>query len=145
MPVTTRSLRATDREAWLVLARGYKAFYETETSAAEFETAWQRLLGGDGVHGLGAFVDGQLVGFTHYLFHTTVWTRSVCYLQDLFTLPEARGRGVARSLIGAVADIAREAGAARCYWLTQENNLTARALYDRVASFHGFIRYDVAL
>jgi GNAT superfamily N-acetyltransferase len=66
----------------------------------------------------------------------------VCYLQDLFTVPEARGRGVARALIAHVAEAARAAGARRYYWLTQEHNTTARALYDRVAAFHGFIRYD---
>ena len=31
---------------------------------------------------------------------------------------------------------------ARLYWLTQEGNRTARALYDRVGQFKGFIRYD---
>lgn len=145
MTVTVRPLAATDHDAWLILARGYKAFYETETTAAEFETAWRRLIDGDGVHGLGAFVDGRMVGLVHHLFHTSVWARQVCYLQDLFTAPEARGQGVARALIAAVAAAAREAGAARCYWLTRENNRTARALYDKVATFHGFIRYDVAL
>jgi ribosomal protein S18 acetylase RimI-like enzyme len=45
-------------------------------------------------------------------------------------------------LIEGVADAARERGAARLYWTTQEHNTTARALYDKVASFNGFIRYD---
>ena len=54
-------------------------------------------------------------------------------------------RGVGRALIEAVAQQARAAGAQRCYWLTQQDNHAARALYDKVARFHGFIRYDVAL
>jgi len=33
----------------------------------------------------------------------------------------------------------------RCDGLTQQDNHAARALYDKVARFHGFIRYDVAL
>ena len=28
------------------------------------------------------------------------------------------------------------------YWLTQDNNTTARTLYDKVAVYKGFIRYD---
>ena len=127
------------------LARGYKTFYETPTTDAEYSVAWQRLLAHDGVHGLGGFVDGKLVGMAHYLFHTSVWAKSNCYLQDLFTLPSARGQGVARSLIAAVAEQARLHGAARYYWLTQEQNATARALYDKVAKHLGFIRYDYPL
>jgi ribosomal protein S18 acetylase RimI-like enzyme len=56
-----------------------------------------------------------------------------------------RGRGVARALIEQVAVVSRERQAARLYWLTQETNRTARTLYDKVAQFKGFIRYDLPL
>jgi GNAT superfamily N-acetyltransferase len=145
MTVTIRSLNASDRANWEPLARGYKAFYNTPTTDAEFETAWQRLIANREVHALIAEVDGKIVGIAHFLFHTSVWTPKVCYLQDLFTSPEARGKGVARALIEAVASAARTHGATRYYWLTLEHNATARALYDRIGKFHGFIRYDYAL
>jgi GNAT superfamily N-acetyltransferase len=130
---------------WAVLARGYKDFYATPTTDAEYAAAWQRLLAQDGVHGLAAFVDGRLVGIAHYLFHTSVWARSSCYLQDLFTAPEARGRGVARALIKGVAERAGAQGAVRYYWHTQEHNAVARVLYNKVGKYAGFIRYDFAL
>jgi GNAT superfamily N-acetyltransferase len=85
------------------------------------------------------------VGIAHYLFHTNVWTQRVCYLQDLFVDPLARGRGVARALIEAVAEVARDRDATRLYWLTQHHNTTARSLYDKVARNNGFIRYDYPL
>ena len=103
MSVRIQPLKAEDRAAWEVLARGYKHFYNTPTSDAEFDAAWRRLLDRDGVHGLAAWLDGQLVGIAHYLFHTSVWATANCYLQDLFTLQDARGKGVARALIEAVA------------------------------------------
>jgi GNAT superfamily N-acetyltransferase len=138
-------LQPEDRAAWEVLARGYKAFYNTPTTDAEYDTAWQRLLAQDGVYGLAAWVDGRLVGIAHYLFHTVVWATTNCYLQDLFTLQAARGKGVARALIEAVAEQARARKAARYYWLTQDHNATARLLYDKVGKHHGFIRYDYPL
>lgn len=144
-PAEIAPLALTDRAAWEVLARGYKAFYRTEVTDAGYEEAWQRLLRHDDVFALGARLDGKLVGIAHYLFHTSVWARKVCYLQDLFVGPDVRGRGVARALIAAVADEARQAGAARYYWTTQDHNATARALYDKVAKFNGFIRYDCPL
>lgn len=143
--ISVERLQTTDRAAWGRLAAGYKAFYNTPTSEAEYDEAWRRLQAGDGVHAFGARLDGQLVGLVHYLWHTSVWAREVCYLQDLFTDPGCRGRGVARALIDRVAQAAREHKAARLYWLTQETNQTARTLYDRVAAFKGFIRYDLPL
>ncbi len=144
MTLQIAPLAAADRLPWETLARGYKAFYRTEVAPAGYETAWQRLMQRDDVFGFGAHLDGRLVGITHYLFHTSVWSPRLCYLQDLFTAPELRGQGVARALIAAVGEVAREAKATRCYWLTHESNATARTLYDKVAQFHGFIRYDLS-
>ena len=138
-------LGIADRAAWERLARGYKHFYGTLTADAEFDVAWHRLLGQDGIFGLGARIDGELVGIAHYLFHTGVWAPSHCYLQDLFTAPAARGTGVARALIDAVAVAAQKGGASRFYWMTQEQNATARILYDKIASNRGFVRYDYPL
>lgn len=145
MTLQISPLVPADRERWETLARGYKAFYKTDERAAQYETSWQRLMRGEEVHGFGATLDGHLVGFSHHLFHTGVWATRYCYLQDLFVHEAVRGRGVARALIHAVAYAARAAGAQRYYWLTQENNTTARMLYDQVARFQGFIRYDFLL
>lgn len=139
------TLAESDRIAWEALARGYRDFYQTPTSDSEFDAAWKRLLAVPSIHGLGAKLDGQLVGIVHFIFHASTWAPSVCYLQDLFTSPEVRGQGVARALINEVANQARSFGAQRCYWLTQEHNSVARALYETVAKYNGFIRYDFAL
>lgn len=135
-------LRPEDRAAWEVLARGYKEFYRTPVPDEGYETTWRRLLAGVDAHGLGAWLDGQLVGIAHYLFHGTVWSVDSCYLQDLFVDETVRGRGVARALIERVAEEARKRNATRLYWTTKQDNTTARALYDKVAHFNGFIRYD---
>ncbi len=145
MSVRIAALAAADHSRWLVLARSYKAFYETPVPTEQYERAWKRLLANDRVWGLGAHLDGELVGITHYLFHTGTWNDQVCYLQDLFVDPAVRGRGVARALIEAVAKAALARGAEKLYWLTQEHNAAARALYDKVARYNHFIRYDYPL
>jgi GNAT superfamily N-acetyltransferase len=147
-------LKSEDRPAWEELARGYKAFYRTPTADAHYEAAWRQLRDeGSGFYGLGAYLGGTaggepagtLVGITHYLFHPMMWYGDACYLQDLFVAEAARGRGAARALIERVAEVARSEGATRLYWNTQEDNARARALYDKVARFDGFIRYDYPL
>jgi GNAT superfamily N-acetyltransferase len=143
--ISTGPLTESDRDAWGVLARGYKEFYRTPTTSEQYEATWRQLMDGTGFHGLGARLNGELVGITHFFFHPFIWYGNACYLQDLFTAEAARGQGAARALIEAVAVRAREAGATRLYWNTKEDNAQARVLYDKVASFGGFIRYEYPL
>jgi GNAT superfamily N-acetyltransferase len=135
-------LRPGDRPEWETLARGYKAFYQTDLPDSAYGETWRGLMAGDRIHGLAARVNGRMVGIAHYLFHAQTWGPDACYLQDLFTAEEARGKGVATALIDAAAEAARTQGASRYYWLTKESNLRARALYERIAAFKGFLRYD---
>jgi GNAT superfamily N-acetyltransferase len=144
----TTILEPGDHDRWGELWRAYLAFYQTELPADIYTATWQRILDPNGaIHALGVRDDaGRLVGITHYLTHAHAWSRAdACYLQDLFVDAAVRGRGYATALINGVADSARERGCFRLYWLTQESNATARRLYDRVAKFTGFIRYDFAL
>jgi GNAT superfamily N-acetyltransferase len=144
----TTILEPGDHDRWVELWRAYLAFYQTELPADIYTATWQRILDPNGaIHALGVRDDaGRLVGITHYLTHAHAWSRAdACYLQDLFVDAAVRGRGYATALINGVADSARERGCFRLYWLTQESNATARHLYDRVAKFTGFIRYDFAL
>jgi GNAT superfamily N-acetyltransferase len=88
-----------------------------------------------------AELDGSIVGLVHYLYHrNTSMIEDVCYLQDLFTAPDARGRGVGRALIEYVYGEAAKAGSRRVYWQTHEAN-PARKLYDQVAEVTPFRRY----
>lgn len=142
-----REVDARDFSAWKPLWDGYNAFYgrSGDTALADDITreTWSRFLAGDeAMHALVAEHDGQLLGLAHYLFHrSTISRANSCYLQDLFTVPAARGMGVGRALIEAVYVQAREAGAARVYWQTHETNAPAMQLYDRLAEKSGFIVY----
>ena len=57
------------------------------------------------------------VGFALF-FHnfSTFLGRSGLYLEDLFVLPEARGRGYGKALLARLAAIARERGCGRMEW-----------------------------
>jgi GNAT superfamily N-acetyltransferase len=138
-----RPLRAGDREQWEPLWAGYNLFYERPDFPAEItQVTWTRLLDpADPMHSAIAELDGRIAGIVHYLYHrSTTTVEDVCYLQDLFTAPEARGLGIGRALIEHVYDEAAKAGSRRVYWQTHEEN-PARKLYDRLAQVTPFRRY----
>lgn len=125
----------------------YNAFYgrvgESALPSPITQMTWSRFLDPDEpVHAIVAETDGKLVGFVHYLFHrSTIHLAPTCYLQDLFTVEEARGKGIGSALINAVYEQAKSAGSRRVYWQTQENNVVAMQLYDKLAERSGFLVY----
>lgn len=148
MTKTIRPLRPSDRGAWEPLWAGYQRFYEVAIPEETTDLTWSRFHDpAEPMHALGAFDgEGTLVGIVHAIFHRSTWLpKWTCYLQDLYVDDIGRGLGTGAALIEAVADLAREHGAGRLYWMTHETNATARKLYDRIAERSGFIQYRKAL
>jgi GNAT superfamily N-acetyltransferase len=140
---TVRPVARTDLAQWEALWEGYNTFYERTVPPEVTGMTWSRFFdASEPVHALVAEKDGRLLGLVHYLFHrSTSLIGPTCYLQDLFTIQAARGQGVGRALIESVYDRARNAGSLRVYWQTHETNVTAMALYDKVAERSGFLVY----
>lgn len=138
-----RALTQEDRAAWAPLWQGYLTFYEEALPDEISERTWSRLMDPQfDLHGICALAEGRMVGICHYLFHVSTWSDGpYCYLEDLFVDPQVRGSGYGRALIEAVYAAADARGASRVYWATQENNATARKLYDRIATLAPFVQY----
>ena len=145
--LTIRPVAPGDYAQWLPLWDGYNVFYgrsgPTALDPEITRTTWERFFdAGEPMHALVAEESGTLLGLAHYLYHRSTTSIGLnCYLHDLFTRSEARGRGVGRALIEAVYAAARAAGSPRVYWQTHETNATAMRLYDQVAEKSGFLVY----
>jgi GNAT superfamily N-acetyltransferase len=145
--LVVRPLAASDQDAWDELWAGYLTFYDAQLDPSVTELTWRRLTSPDGgIRGFVAEINGRIVGITHYLMHPSTWSiDGYCYLEDLYVSQNVRAQGVGRALIAAVEVAAREAGATRLYWSTHVDNVRARRLYDDVAEFKGFIKYQKQL
>jgi len=144
-PIRVEALASADRPAWQALFSGYSHFYGRVLTDQVADRAWAAVQAGEWMHAFGARLDDRLAGIVHFLVHPSTTSPDVCYLQDLFTDPDLRGRGVGAALIAAVVAWASDHDCFRVYWMTHETNVIARRLYDRVATNTGFIRYAIDL
>lgn len=140
-------LEEIDYEHWLPLWLDYLSFYKTQLSDEQIRLSWKRITNPEqnDMFGFTIQLNGQVAGFVHLISHPSMWTNlSYCYLQDLFIEEQFRNQGLARQLIEHCYQICT-GKFDRIYWLTQESNITAQHLYDRIAAKTGFIQYKKAL
>lgn len=80
-------------------------------------------------------LNGEPVGFCLW-FHTvsTFAGRAGIWIEDLFVLPEARGRGAALALLRALARRCASDGLGRIDWAVLDWNAAAIGFYERIGS-----------
>ena len=111
--IVIRPVGEDEREAWNPLWAGYLAFYKIGADAGVSDLAWDRFHDPDEpMFALGGYVDGELMGIAHYLFHRSTWApHRYCYLEDLFV---AERRAGSRAGTGADRGGLREGPGGEC-------------------------------
>ena len=147
MTLTIRAIEEKDKDQWLKLWAGYLEFYKSTILPEQTELTWKRLINNElKMFGFVAESEEGIIGFTHCLFRPSTWTETdYCYLEDLFVNPNIRGKGVGRSLMDKVFELAKEKKSKRVYWTTQEFNKTARVLYDSITPVSEFVQYRLPI
>jgi GNAT superfamily N-acetyltransferase len=144
-PCIIRAALPADEPAWRELWKAYCDFYRAQLSDEVTQRTWARILDPDSqVMCIVAEVDGQVQGFANCVVHENTWeTQAICYLEDLFVRPGARGHGVGSALLEWLRNAMRAEGWARLYWVTKADNAQARRLYDRFTTADDFVRYVI--
>ena len=79
--------------------------------------------------------DGVSVGFALYFYNfSTFLGRAGIYLEDLFVLPQYRGRGYGKGLITKLAEIALEEGCGRLEWSCLDWNTPSINFYKSIGA-----------
>ena len=75
---------------------------------------------------------GEAVGVAQLRYRLGVWRDGDdAWLEDVYVRGEAQGKGLGRSLTEAAVELARKRGAKRIQLDVEEENETARAVYDK--------------
>lgn len=135
----TRIITATldQIEDVIPLFDGYRQFYgQAADQAAARRFLQERFILGESLIFL-AYLGSAAVGFTQlYPSFSSVSLERLWILNDLYVVPEARGRRVGQALIERAAGYSSRMGAKGLVLETAVDNLSAQKLYERL----GFVR-----
>jgi GNAT superfamily N-acetyltransferase len=139
-PVPATLIRAVGRAdlpALLGLIRELAAYERAPDEVVATEAHLDAALFGDSP-AAGAFVAeqaGQLVAMAVYFRTFSTWTgRPGLHLEDLFVTPPARGQGIGRQLLTALAGLATAEGLPRLEWAVLTWNEPAIGFYRRLGA-----------
>jgi GNAT superfamily N-acetyltransferase len=132
MGTVIRSATAADVTQILAFIRALAAFERAPDAVVATEEGLLR--DGFGPHPyyscLIAEHDGQPAGFALFFYNYSTWMgRPGIYLEDLFVLPEFRGRGIGKALLQRVAAVAVEKECGRLNWAVLDWNTPAIDFY----------------
>ena len=129
---------AQPEEAGLVLAFIKKlADYEkcADEVVADEATLYQSLFVEHSAHVIFAEEDGTVVGFALFFYNFSTFVgRKGLYLEDLFILPEKRGRGYGKAMLKRLAQLAVAQNCGRMEWICLDWNESALSLYRSIGA-----------
>ncbi|GKX34050.1 MAG: N-acetyltransferase [Rhizobiaceae bacterium MnEN-MB40S] len=144
--LTIKTAGADDRREWQRLwGENCAHFGAADMDDAVVDGLWLRII--NDAYPMQAWLavgDAGSVGLAHTILHPHTFSlKSVCYLEDLWVSPRARGAGVATALIGHLEHHGKREGWRRIYWETDAQNSQAQHLYERIASRRQSIIYQI--
>ena len=142
-----RGIQLKDKDQWEKLYQGYADFYKVEMNNNILHTVWHWLHDKNHeVKGLVYEVDGNIVGLAHYRrMPSPLRGQDIGFLDDLFVDPEYRGQRIGEKLINKLKEISQSRGWNLVRWITREDNLRAKSLYDRVSEKTTWNVYELKL
>jgi GNAT superfamily N-acetyltransferase len=125
-----RPFRRTDARDFLHLVRELARYEKLKPPTPAAGRRMVRDIGRR-IEVLMAEVDGRSVGYAIYLFtYSSFLARPTLYLEDVFVLPEHRGKGVGKAFFDALFRAARKAKCGRMEWTVLNWNTPAIKFYD---------------
>ena len=96
------------------------------------------------VEGLVYEVDGNIVGLAHYRrMSRPLRGQDIGFLDDLFVDPDHRGQRIGEKILNELKKISKSKGWNLVRWITREDNVRAKSLYDRISEKTNWDVYEL--
>ena len=143
--VKIRHIKLEDKNDWVILFQGYADFYQVEINENIINTVWHWLHDPHHeVQGLVGKINNKVIAFAHYRrMPSPLRGKDIGFLDDLYVLPECRGQKIGEKLIEQLKQISKDKKWNLVRWITRDNNLRAKKVYDKIANKTNWDVYEL--
>jgi ribosomal protein S18 acetylase RimI-like enzyme len=143
--MNTRHIKKKDFNQWKILFEGYADFYKVKIDNHIIKNVWDWLHSPDHeLMGLVIETQEKIIAFAHYRrMPSALRGKDIGFLDDLYVHPEFRGQKLSELLIQELQKISKERNWNLVRWITKEDNVRAKKIYDRVSSKTNWNVYEL--
>ena len=140
-----REIKPTDKEQWENLYKGYAKFYKVEMNKTILKTVWNWIHDKNHeVEGIVYEINNKIVGLAHYRkMPRPLRGQEIGFLDDLYVDPDYRRKGIGEKFLNYLKELSKSRGWNLIRWLTHDDNIKAKSLYDRVAEKTNWDLYEL--
>ncbi len=140
-----RHIQLKDKEQWKELYKGYADFYKIEMNDKILQTVWNWLHDKNHeLNGLVYEVDENIIGLAHYRrMPRPLRGQDIGFLDDLYVDPRHRGQKIGEKILHKLKEISKSKEWNLIRWITRDDNLRAKSLYDRVSEKTNLDLYEL--
>ena len=141
-----RDIKKYDKNEWCILFQGYANFYQVEINDNIINTVWKWLHTPEyELQGIVGEINNKVIAFAHYRrMPSPLRGKDIGFLDDLYVLPEYRGQQIGEKLIKKLKQISIEKKWNLVRWITRDNNVRARKVYDKVSNLTNWDVYELS-
>tara|TARA_B100000900_G_scaffold275376_1_gene235354 strand:- start:854 stop:1291 length:438 start_codon:yes stop_codon:yes gene_type:complete len=140
-----RKIKVEDKIKWEFLYKGYADFYKVQMSDEILKTVWGWLHDKNHeVNGIVYEYKNTIIGIAHYRkMPSPLRGKYIGFLDDIYVEPNHRGKRIGKKIINELNEISRRNNWEVVRWITRNDNIAAKSLYDRVAKKTSWELYEL--
>ena len=140
-----RKISIKDKENWKKLYKGYANFYKSTINDIILDTVWSWLMDKNHeVKGIVYEIDGNLTALAHYrAMPRPLKGKYIGFLDDLYVDPAYRNQKIGQKLMNEIKVISRSEKWDLVRWITRQDNIKAKSLYDKISEKTNWDVYEM--
>ena len=140
-----RKINIKDKENWKKLYKGYADFYKSSINEKILDTVWSWLMDKNHeVKGIVYEINGNLTALAHYrAMPSPLRGKYIGFLDDLYVDPSYRNQKIGQKLMNEIKVISKSEKWDLVRWITRQDNMKAKSLYDKISEKTNWEVYEM--
>ena len=145
-PVKIRSIKIEDKDDWKALFQMSADFYKVKINENTVTIVWQWLHTSEHeLQGLVGEINSKVIAFAHFRrMPSPLRGKDIGFLDDLYVHPDFRGQKISEKLIEQLKQISKDKKWNLVRWITRDNNVRAKKVYDKVSNKTNWDVYELS-